>query len=175
MLEIKEINCPVCGKRHEAHLVECTEDAMYRGIPVKYTSLSYECPFIGTLFDDEETMQLNFNRLVKAYQEKIKENEVVYDNNQYPYMTLISEESFSEDMITLSEEEFKEHMEDSNFFEVYGNPVKVVSSSGTIYAVSYETYKRYAIATGRGDEIEKVEAKIKADNDDKSSVKNAEQ
>jgi hypothetical protein len=35
MIKIKEINCPICKTKHEVHLVESLEKAMYQGVPIE--------------------------------------------------------------------------------------------------------------------------------------------
>lgn len=57
----------------------------------------------------------------------------------------------------ISQQEFCDHIEDDDFFLVYGNPVVIISDSGTrLLATAFPMWERYMRIIGRGDEIEVI-------------------
>ena len=54
-------------------------------------------------------------------------------------------------------EEFCDHIDDEDFFLVYGNPVIIKAESGTkLLAIAFSLYERYMRILGRGDEIDVI-------------------
>lgn len=46
-------------------------------------------------------------------------------------------------MMEITTQEMIEHIEDDNFFKVYGNPVKIITEKNRIYVLmSYELYEK---------------------------------
>lgn len=57
----------------------------------------------------------------------------------------------------ISQQEFCDHIEDDDFFLVYGNPVVIISDSGTrLLATAFPMWERYMRIIGRGDEIDVI-------------------
>ena len=57
----------------------------------------------------------------------------------------------------ISQAEFREHMEDDDFFLIYGNPVIVdCDDRKRLLAIAWPLAKRLLRAAGRGEEVEEV-------------------
>ena len=57
----------------------------------------------------------------------------------------------------ITQQEFCDHIEDDDFFLVYGNPVVIRADSGTkLLAIAFPFYERQMRLIGRGDEIEAI-------------------
>ena len=57
----------------------------------------------------------------------------------------------------ISQAEFREHMEDDDFFLIYGNPVIVnCDDRKRILAIAWPLAERLLRAAGRGEEVEEV-------------------
>lgn len=57
----------------------------------------------------------------------------------------------------ISQQEFCDHIDDEDFFLVYGNPVIIKAESGTkLLAIAFSLYERYMRILGRGDEIDVI-------------------
>ena len=57
----------------------------------------------------------------------------------------------------ISQAEFREHMEDDDFFLTYGNPVIVnCDDRKRLLAIAWPLAKRLLRAAGRGEEVEEV-------------------
>ena len=57
----------------------------------------------------------------------------------------------------ISQQEFCDHIEDEDFFQTYGNPVVILSDSGTrLLATAFPMYERYMRIIGLGDEIDVI-------------------
>ena len=59
--------------------------------------------------------------------------------------------------LEISQQEFCDHIEDEDFFLVYGNPVVIVADSGTkVLAIAFPMYERLMRLAGRGAEVDKI-------------------
>jgi hypothetical protein len=60
-------------------------------------------------------------------------------------------------LMEINQTEFCEHIEDDDFFLVYGNPVVIRCDSGTkVVAVAWPLVERIMRAAGHGDEADEV-------------------
>lgn len=60
----------------------------------------------------------------------------------------------------ISQQEFCDHIEDDDFFLVYGNPVVIRENSGTkLLATAFPMWERYMRIIGLGDEIDVIKRK----------------
>lgn len=58
----------------------------------------------------------------------------------------------------ITQREFCDHVDDDDFFLVYGNPVVVGEDSGTkLLCIAFPMYERLMRIAGRGDEIDTIE------------------
>lgn len=57
----------------------------------------------------------------------------------------------------ITQREFCDHVEDDDFFLVYGNPVVIIADSGTkLLCIAFPMYERFMRIAGRGDEIDTI-------------------
>ena len=57
----------------------------------------------------------------------------------------------------ITQQEFCDHIEDDDFFLVYGNPVVIRADSGAkLLAIAFPLYERQMRLIGRGDKIEAI-------------------
>ena len=57
----------------------------------------------------------------------------------------------------ITQQEFCDHIEDDDFFLVYGNPVVIRADCGMkLLAIAFPLYERQMRLIGRGDEIEVI-------------------
>ena len=59
--------------------------------------------------------------------------------------------------LEITQQEFCDHIEDEDFFLVYGNPVVIRADSGTkLLAIAFPMYERLMRLVGRGDEADRI-------------------
>ena len=59
--------------------------------------------------------------------------------------------------LEITQQEFCDHIEDEDFFLVYGNPVVIRADSGTkLLAIAFPMYERLMRLAGRGTEVDKI-------------------
>lgn len=57
----------------------------------------------------------------------------------------------------ITQQEFNNHIEDDDFFLVYGNPVVIREDSGSkLLAIAFPMWERLMKSIGRGEEIKKA-------------------
>ena len=63
----------------------------------------------------------------------------------------------------ISQQEFCDHIDDDDFFLVYGNPVIIKADSGTkLLCIAFPMYERIMCSIGMGDEIEEIKRECAA-------------
>lgn len=61
----------------------------------------------------------------------------------------------------ISQQEFCDHIEDEDFFLVYGNPVIInVDSGARLLCVAFPMAERLMRAAGRGEEVEEIKRAV---------------
>ena len=57
----------------------------------------------------------------------------------------------------ITQREFCDHVDDDDFFLVYGNPVVLIADNGTkLFCIAFPMYERLIRISGRGDEIDTI-------------------
>ena len=57
----------------------------------------------------------------------------------------------------ITQREFCDHVDDDDFFLVYGNPVVIIADNGTkLFCIVFPMYERLIRISGRGDEIDTI-------------------
>ncbi|MBP3902566.1 MAG: hypothetical protein J6D53_14110 [Blautia sp.] len=63
----------------------------------------------------------------------------------------------------ISQQEFCDHIDDDDFFLVYGNPVIIKADSGTkLLCIAFPMYERIMRSIGRENEIEEIKRECAA-------------
>lgn len=84
-------------------------------------------------------------------EEQARDRILQKEHEAYPYSNRLSA------LPEISQQEFCDHIEDEDFFLVYGNPVIVRADCGIkALAVAFPMYERYMRIIGRGDEIDRI-------------------
>lgn len=167
MLETKKIaKCPVCGKEHEIQMVSLEGKVLYKEFPVRYQRLVWECEESGEFFEDDELIHINLKTIQEKYEQETNPNYNEEKENLWAVMLPV--DGIKKEMVSITEEEFKSHIEDYDFFEKFGNPVYVKSSDGTTVAVcSYSVYRKFLESNGEDYKIKEIESEVEKRNNEK--------
>ena len=65
--------CVCCMEEHDVLTVKETQEVTYKGVKVQYEGVYEYCENTETFFANEEQMTTNYNALVNAYEQTIKE------------------------------------------------------------------------------------------------------